>query len=43
VPLLRLGDKRQGQSVRVVPAGGPEPDHTVRGVVNERGGGGITE
>lgn len=35
VPLLRLGDKRQGQSVGVVPAGGPEPSHIVRGVVNE--------
>jgi len=35
VPLLRLGDKRQGQWVGVVPAGGPEPGHIVRGVVNE--------
>ncbi|MFY9892801.1 MAG: MFS transporter [Xanthobacteraceae bacterium] len=35
VPLLRLGDKRQGQSVGIVPASGPEPHHVVPGVVNE--------
>jgi len=35
VPLLHLGDKRQGQWVGVVPAGGPEAGHIVRGVIIE--------
>jgi MFS family permease len=35
VPLLRLGDKRQGQPVGVMPAGGPETGHVVRGVVGD--------
>jgi hypothetical protein len=33
VPLLRLGDKRQGQTLGGPPAGGPELGHIVRGVV----------
>jgi len=35
VPLLHLGDKRQGQPVVAVPAGGPETGHVVRGVISE--------
>src|SRR5580698_1153904 len=35
VPLLRLGDKRQGQPVGAMPAGGPETGHVVRGVVGD--------
>jgi MFS family permease len=35
VPLLQLGDKRQGQWVGAVPAGGPEVAHIVRGVISE--------
>ena len=35
VPLLRLGDKRQGQPIGAVPAGGPETGHIVRGVIDE--------
>lgn len=35
VPILRLGDKVQGRAAIVVPAGGPETGHIVRGVVNE--------
>jgi len=34
VPLLRLGDKRHGQAVVAVPAGGPEVGHVVRGVID---------
>ena len=33
VPLLRLGDKRQGQPLGGPPAGGPELGHIVRGAV----------
>jgi predicted MFS family arabinose efflux permease len=33
VPLLRLGDKRQGMPASAMPAGGPESGHIVRGVV----------
>jgi len=35
VPLLRLGDKRQGLPLGAVPAGGPEGGHVIRGVVSE--------
>ena len=35
VPLLRLGDKRQGQPVGAMPAGGPETGHIVRGVIGD--------
>jgi hypothetical protein len=35
VPFLHLGDKRQGQPVGAVPAGGPAGGHIVRGVINE--------
>jgi MFS family permease len=35
VPLLRLGDKPQGQPVAAMPAGGPETGHIIRGVINE--------
>ncbi len=35
VPLLRLGDKRQGQPVGAMPAGGPETGHIVRGVISD--------
>ncbi len=35
VPLLRLGDKRQGQPVGAMPAGGPETGHIVRGVAGD--------
>jgi MFS family permease len=35
VPLLRLGDKRQGQAVIVVPAGGPEAGRVVRGMISD--------
>lgn len=35
VPLLHLGDKRQGQAVVVVPAGGPEGGHVVRGMLSD--------
>jgi hypothetical protein len=35
VPLLRLGDKRQGQPAGAIPAGGPETGHIVRGVVGD--------
>jgi MFS family permease len=35
VPLLRLGDKRQGQPVAAMPAGGPETGHIVRGVIGD--------
>ena len=33
VPLLRLGDKRQGVPASAMPAGGPETGHIVRGVI----------
>jgi MFS family permease len=33
IPLLRLGDKRQGVPASAMPAGGPESGHIVRGVV----------
>jgi predicted MFS family arabinose efflux permease len=33
VPLLHLGDKRQGMPASAMPAGGPEGGHIVRGVV----------
>jgi len=35
LPLLRLGDKPQGQAVHAVPAGGPVPGHIVRGMIEE--------
>jgi len=35
VPLLRLGDKRQGLPVVAIPAGGPEGGHVVRGPITE--------
>jgi MFS family permease len=35
VPLLRLGDKRQGLPFGAIPAGGPEGGHVIRGVVSE--------
>jgi MFS family permease len=35
VPLLHLGDKRQGQAIGTLPAGGPEAGHVVRGTVSE--------
>ena len=34
VPLLRLGDKPQGEPIGAMPAGGPETGHIVRGVVD---------
>jgi len=35
VPLLRLGDKRQGQPAGALPASGPETGHIVRGVIGD--------
>jgi MFS family permease len=35
VPLLHLGDKRQGLAAGAVPAGGPERGHVVRGTISE--------
>ncbi len=35
VPLLRLGDKRQGQMVGAIPVGGPETGRVVRGVIGD--------
>jgi MFS family permease len=35
VPLLRLGDKRQGHPVGVMPAGGPATGHVARGIIGD--------
>ena len=35
VPLLRLGDKQQGQPAGALPASGPETGHIVRGVIGD--------